>query len=271
MAIKVRSGGQWLPVSGGGGEPVGTILMWAGSISSIPSGYKLCDGSAISRSDYSALFTAIGTINGVGDGSTTFNIPDLRDKFVVGATADGLGNDAYPGVSPAKTGGQKDASLPSHYHNMPGDDQLYNADGKSGGTQFGTTPTWSNSSDDNFNYDATSTLSGNGKLWRTGANESTEITFFRDIKIDSKTVPSGRYTLYTIPDETTWTIIINKKLNTWGAYAYDSSQDLLRVKVPVEYSDETLEAFSITIKGKGSSAFLHMGWDNLRVKLPMDL
>ena len=111
----------------------------------------------------------------------------------------------------------------------------------------------------------------NGKLWRTGANESTEITFFKDIEIDSKIVPSGRYTLYTIPDETTWTIILNKKVNTWGAYAYDSSQDLLRVKVPVEYSDENLEAFSITIKGKGSSAFLHMGWDNLRVKLPMDL
>ena len=114
------------------------------------------------------------------------------------------------------------------------------------------------------------TLIPNGKLWRTGANESTEITFFKDIVIDSKTVPSGRYTLYTIPDETTWTIILNKKVNTWGAYAYDSSQDLLRVKVPVEYSDENLEAFSITIKGKGSSAFLHMGWDNLRVKLPMD-
>ena len=113
------------------------------------------------------------------------------------------------------------------------------------------------------------TLIPNGKLWRTGANESTEITFFKDVKIDAKTVPSGRYTLYTIPDETTWTIIINKKLNTWGAYAYDSSQDLLRVKVPVEYSDETLEAFSITVKGKGSSAFLHLGWDDLRVKLPM--
>ena len=113
------------------------------------------------------------------------------------------------------------------------------------------------------------TLIPNGKLWRTGANESTEITFFKDVKIDSKTVPSGRYTLYTIPDEAIWTIIINKKVNTWGAYAYDSSQDLLRVKVPVEYSDENLETFSITIKGKDSSAFLYLGWDNLRVNLPM--
>jgi len=113
------------------------------------------------------------------------------------------------------------------------------------------------------------TLIPNGKLWRTGANESTEITFFKDVIINSKKVPSGRYTLYTIPDEAIWTIIINKKVNTWGAYAYDSSQDLLRVKVPVEYSNENLEAFSITIKGKDSGAFLHLGWDNLRVNLPM--
>ena len=113
------------------------------------------------------------------------------------------------------------------------------------------------------------TLIPNGKLWRTGANESTEITFFKDVIINSKKVPSGRYTLYTIPDETAWTLIINKKVNTWGAYAYDSSQDLLRVKVPVEYSDENLEAFSITINGKGSIAFLHLGWGDLRVKLPM--
>ena len=104
MAIKVRSGGQWLPVSGGGGEPVGTILMWAGASSNIPQGYKLCDGTALSRTEFSALFAAIGTVNGAGDGSSTFNIPDLRDKFVVGATA-GSGDTTYPGVSPTATGG----------------------------------------------------------------------------------------------------------------------------------------------------------------------
>ena len=104
MAIKVRSGGQWLPVSGGGGEPVGTILMWAGASSNIPQGYKLCDGTALSRTEFSALFAAIGTVNGAGDGSSTFNIPDLRDKFVVGATA-GTGDTTYPGVSPTATGG----------------------------------------------------------------------------------------------------------------------------------------------------------------------
>ena len=158
MSIKIRSGGQWVPVSGGGGEPVGTILMWAGSSSTIPNDYLLCDGSAISRSTYSALFSAIGTTNGVGDGSSTFNIPNLVDKFVVGASS-GTGDTTYPGVSPAATGGSATATLPSHYHNFPGDDQLEHAGSQ---TEF-----WTDTEDDNFNYDATSTLSGGGKIWRT--------------------------------------------------------------------------------------------------------
>ena len=115
MAIKVRTNGQWLPVSGGGGEPVGTILMWAGSSSSIPSGFLLCDGSAISRTFYSALFTAIGTTNGAGDGSSTFNIPNLVDKFVLGASSS-TGDTTYPGVSPTATGGSADAVVVSHRH-----------------------------------------------------------------------------------------------------------------------------------------------------------
>ena len=115
MAIKVRTNGQWLPVSGGGGEPVGTITMWAGSSSSIPSGYLLCDGSAISRTTYSALFAAIGTINGTGDGSSTFNVPNLVDKFILGASAS-TGDTTYPGVSPTATGGSANAVLVAHDH-----------------------------------------------------------------------------------------------------------------------------------------------------------
>ncbi len=140
MVIKVRSGGQWLPVSGGGGEPVGTILMWAGASSNIPQGYKLCDGTALSRTEFSSLFAAIGTVNGVGDGSSTFNIPDLRDKFVVGATAS-TGDTAYPGVSPAATGGDKDAVLIAHSHQTPtynGQSGSFETGYTSGGFDYGT-------------------------------------------------------------------------------------------------------------------------------------
>jgi len=115
MAIKIRSGNQWVPVSGGGGEPIGTITVWSGASSNIPDGYRLCDGSFLSRSDFNALFAAIGTIHGAGDGSSTFNIPNLTDKFIVGAS-DSIGDTTYPGVSPAATGGSADAIVVSHRH-----------------------------------------------------------------------------------------------------------------------------------------------------------
>ena len=150
MAIKVRSGGQWVPVSGGGGEPIGTITIWAGSSSSIPTGYRLCDGTALDRGTFSALFAAIGTTNGAGDGSSTFNIPDLRDKFVVGATA-GTGDTTFPGVSPTATGGQKDAIVPNHTHPTTVDNtKLFPASGTTSfsyggaGTYPGTVFTMSN-------------------------------------------------------------------------------------------------------------------------------
>jgi microcystin-dependent protein len=64
------------------GIPTGTIVPW--STASTPSGYLECDGSAVSRSTYSALFAVIGTTYGVGDGSTTFNVPNLQDNVAIG-------------------------------------------------------------------------------------------------------------------------------------------------------------------------------------------
>ena len=69
----------------------GEVKMWGGTIANVPTGFLTCDGSAISRGTYSTLFSIIGTIHGVGDGSTTFNIPDLRDKFLIGAKQDDSG------------------------------------------------------------------------------------------------------------------------------------------------------------------------------------
>ncbi len=64
--------------------PAGEVLMWAGERNNVPSGFIFCDGRAISRTQYADLFAVIGTYHGEGDGSTTFNVPDLQDKFVVG-------------------------------------------------------------------------------------------------------------------------------------------------------------------------------------------
>jgi microcystin-dependent protein/predicted aspartyl protease len=103
--------------STGAGMAVGGIVAWSGSASSLPSGYFLCDGSAISRSTYAPLYDIVGTTHGSGDGSSTFNLPDLRDRFIVGAS-NSTGDTSYPGLSPGATGGTADASLVAHSHTI---------------------------------------------------------------------------------------------------------------------------------------------------------
>ena len=110
----------------GGGAPVGQIVAWSGSGGSLPSGYFLCDGSAISRSTYAALFAIVGTTHGAGNGSSTFNIPDLRDRFIVGAS-NSTGDTTYPGVSPGATGGSANATLVSHSHTVNNHNHSFSA------------------------------------------------------------------------------------------------------------------------------------------------
>ena len=149
----------------GSGTPIGQIVAWSGNISPPPSGYFVCDGRSLNKNTYSSLFAVTGYIHG-GSGDN-FNIPDLRDKFIVGAYSDGS-DTTYPEIKPSATGGTAYGSLPSHYHNMPGDDQLSAANNVAG---------WTNTSDGTFNYDANSTLSGNGQVWRTTTvGSSTENT-----------------------------------------------------------------------------------------------
>jgi microcystin-dependent protein len=95
----------------------GTIEEWGGTIASIPAGYLFCNGAAVSRTTYAALFAAIGTTHGVGDGSTTFNLPDKRNLFTIGANSDvsSVPNTNITG-SNTKTGGTKDAIVVTHGH-----------------------------------------------------------------------------------------------------------------------------------------------------------
>lgn len=75
----------------GGSGPIGItgeVRMWGGTIATIPNGWLHCNGAAVSRTTYAALFNIIGTQYGAGDGSTTFNLPDTRNYFPVGANAD---------------------------------------------------------------------------------------------------------------------------------------------------------------------------------------
>lgn len=108
-----------------------------------------------------------------------------------------------------------------------------------------------------------------GKVWRLGANEATEVEFYRPVVIGGRQVPKGRYTLYAIPSENKWTVIINKQTDIWGAYKYEQSLDLVRTDVPVATSDEELEAFSMVFEKASYGANLLMGWDKTQVSLPI--
>jgi hypothetical protein len=108
-----------------------------------------------------------------------------------------------------------------------------------------------------------------GEVWRLGANEATEIEFFQDVKIDSKTVKKGRYTLYALVNADKWTLILNKETDTWGAFRYDPSKDVLRATVAVEKKSDITEAFSIAFRKAGKGANLIINWDDVQVELPI--
>ena len=95
-------------------------------------------------------------------------------------------------------------------------------------------------------------LAPKGEVWRTGANEATTITFTKDATIAGKSVKAGTYSLFTIPGDNSWTIILNSNANQWGAYQYDDSLDVLRVTADASASKEELEALSMAFKDDGS-------------------
>lgn len=107
-------------------DPTGVVDWFPGS--SAPAGWLFCDGSAISRTMYGALFGVIGTTFGVGDGSTTFNLPDLRQRFPLGKASTGTGSSlgdtggsidhTHVGGSHSHTGGSHAHIGPSHSHGV---------------------------------------------------------------------------------------------------------------------------------------------------------
>jgi hypothetical protein len=113
-----------------------------------------------------------------------------------------------------------------------------------------------------------SELAPNGKVWRTGANEATEITLYKDMKLGQTKIKAGTYTLYAIPEKDTYTIIINKDLNVWGAYFYKVENDVARLVVPVTEGKESLESFSMVFNKSDNGIILNMGWDKVRVAVP---
>ncbi|HKC36449.1 MAG TPA: DUF2911 domain-containing protein, partial [Chitinophagaceae bacterium] len=110
-----------------------------------------------------------------------------------------------------------------------------------------------------------------GKVWRLGANEATEIEFYKDVKIGGKKVSKGRYTLYALVNEDVWTMILNKDTDTWGAFKYDSKKDLLRIDVPVQKTDEVVETMSMMFEKSATGISLIIAWEQVKVEVPIIL
>jgi hypothetical protein len=108
-----------------------------------------------------------------------------------------------------------------------------------------------------------------GQVWRTGANEATEITTVTDIEFGGILLKAGTYSLFTIPEKAQGTVIVNSDVGLWGAYNYNSNKDVFRFSIPVTTADYLYEAFSITIESQNEVASLLMMWERTRISIPI--
>ena len=103
------------------------------------------------------------------------------------------------------------------------------------------------------------------EVWRLGANEATELELFRNATIGGKKIPKGRYTLYCIPKEGKWTIIISNDNYTWGSFTYQSNKDVARIDVPVQKTNDMTEALTMYFENNK----LVILWDYLKAEVPI--
>lgn len=110
-----------------------------------------------------------------------------------------------------------------------------------------------------------------GEVWRTGANEATHLRTPVALRFGKTVVPPGEYTLWTIPREDGWTLIVNAQTGQWGT-AYDAERDVARIPMRVEALTDPVETFTIAIaEGEESDGVLRMEWERTRASLPFDL
>lgn len=111
-----------------------------------------------------------------------------------------------------------------------------------------------------------------GKIWRTGANEATTFETNKDLTIDGKTLPAGKYTIWTIPDANSWQVFFNSKMYGWGAN-FDGSQvkendaDVLIATATPEKLSNVVEQFTITLEDASNGATMNLAWDDVKVSV----
>mgnify|MGYP005645881653 FL=1 len=105
-----------------------------------------------------------------------------------------------------------------------------------------------------------------GKKWRTGANEATEVTFYKDVIFGGAAVKAGTYTMYAVPGKATWIVALSSQLNVWGVYFHKDENDVAKVTIPVKQTEENLDVFSIAID---EDMTINMGWGTTLISIPV--
>ena len=109
-----------------------------------------------------------------------------------------------------------------------------------------------------------------GQVWRTGANEATTFVTDTGLTVNGKDVPAGSYTIFTVPNQDKWTLIINKKTGEWGIpYKYESDE-LLRTDMTVGKPDNTVQDFTIDFNQEGGSCTMRLSWENSQASVKFD-
>ncbi len=118
-----------------------------------------------------------------------------------------------------------------------------------------------------FGAEGSQSLEKYNKIWRTGANKSTEITFNKDVKFGGQSVKAGTYTLFTIPGDKKWTVILNTVLGQSGAFEYEKnkSKDIVTVSVPAKKFKTSEEKLTFRVSDKS----LEMQWDQEGFAVPI--
>jgi len=114
------------------------------------------------------------------------------------------------------------------------------------------------------------------KVWRTGANEATTFTTNKPLYIKGFTIPEGEYTIWTVPRDSVWQVMLNTKKYPWGVDAemkpmWDPNYDLIEIDVPVEKLNAVVEQFTIAFDNSTDNLKLTMAWDQTKISVPLDI
>ena len=112
------------------------------------------------------------------------------------------------------------------------------------------------------------------QVWRTGANEATTFETNKPLELNGILLAAGKYTLWTVPKDSTWRVIFNSKQYSWGVNAemkpmWDPNYDVINIEVPVQKLGNTVEQFTISFDNSTDNLFITMAWDDVKVAVPL--